>query len=63
MEEKEISVPDSKTGKIKTIIEKVPVVKNKVIPKPAGSPAVISAPVAAPLTTTPTASPIAAPVA
>lgn len=61
MEEKEIPVADAKTGTIKKIIEKVPVTKNKVIPKPAGAP--LSAPAAVVPAVTPLAAPASAPVA
>ena len=61
MEEKEVPMPDAKSGKIKMVIEKVPVTKNKVIPKPiekvvASAIPAATAPLAAP-------TPLAAPVA
>jgi len=40
---------------MKTVIEKVMVVKNKVIPKPAGSPAVVTAPAISNITPPPVA--------
>jgi hypothetical protein len=50
IEEKEIPVADAKSGKIKKVIEKVPVTKNKVIPKTPGATPLVSTPtVEAPL--------------
>jgi hypothetical protein len=50
VEEKEIPVADAKSPKIKKVIEKVPVTKNKVIPKtPGEAPSVTAPTVEAPL--------------
>lgn len=57
MEEQAVPVPDAKTGTVKTVIEKVPVTKNKVIPKPAGSATTAT------VASTPAVIPAAAPVA
>ena len=63
MEEKEVPMADAKSGKMKMVIEKVPVTKNKVIPKALDK--VVSPLAAIPATTVPLASPtpLAAPVA
>lgn len=74
IEEKEIPVADAKSGKIKKVIQKVPVTKNKVIPKTPGEPPKAAPTVEAPLegaaavapvpsTTAPVATPLATPVA
>jgi hypothetical protein len=63
MEEKEIPVADTKSGKIKKVIEKVPVTKNKVIPKVPGATPVAATPsVEAPLEGA-AATPVVTPVA
>lgn len=62
MEEKDVPVPDAKTGKVKIVVEKVPVTKNKIIPKPAGAAESVVAPAIAAPAAIPTPA-IAAPVA
>ena len=65
IEEKEIPVPDAKSGKIKKVIEKVPVTKNKVIPKVPGETPVapmVDAPLEPTAAATPVVPPSASPV-
>lgn len=60
IEEKEIPVADAKSGKIKKVIEKVAVTKNKVIPKAPGATPVAAPTAEVPLEGAAAATPVAA---
>jgi hypothetical protein len=62
IEEKEVPIVDTKTDKVKKVIEKVPVTKNKVIPKtPGDTPLATTPTIEAPLEGTAAATPVPSP--